>query len=292
MKQVSSEIIERAAITARLKGGLGNQLFIYGAAKALAESLRCQVLLDISWFQHQSLRQFELSEFQQTGRVLPYRDRLNWGYLTTRSLERRRTFSEKDFCYSPQIWQQPIGTVLSGYFQSWKYLAPAAREIRDGLTLREPSSWFIKTSIELESLGKWTSLHLRRGDYAIQSNVHVQGLLKRAYYDRAVSLCKNSSGGFPVVVFSDELEFAKSELKGISKDLIFITDPKGSRPAETMKLLSLADSAIIANSTFSWWAAWISDSPGKTVIAPDPWFLDPTKDPSDLIPDHWIKIPR
>lgn len=276
-------------------GGLGNQLFIYGAGFLLSKINDCALHIDPSWFESQTLRRFELNSFAFEGHIATSQPE---NRPSRRSIPRffnrdqyLKEFSEEAFLFDGNIIKVTPGTFLSGYFQSWRYLQDYAEEIRTQIqTIVNPSPWFLDSRAMLSELGDWTSVHIRRGDYQNRGTLQFHGLAEFDYYDRALVLTKQIDGKRPVVLFSDDLTQASTIMNDLSIDFMPIAAPPGTRPLEVMVLMSLATSAVIANSSFSWWGAWLGDHISKTVIAPRPWFNDPHPNERDLLPSHWITV--
>jgi len=251
----------------------------------------------LSWFRRQSKRQYELNSFHHlgveeqwvdvTGRSFP----MSW----SKNARSRRVpvVKETSFDYTPEFWNIRPGTYLSGYFQSWRYLEPVAEQVRASvLDLLTPSEWFTAIDRQLASLGPWVSCHVRRGDYLVEPYKSVHGVVGSDFYRAAFSEVKNLVGSLPVVVFSDDITDARRTLDFLGEGAIFIESPAGSRPIESLILMSRSSASIIANSSFSWWSAWLSDHSNKVVVAPDPWFNGEYSHVVDLIPPHWRTIRR
>ena len=296
MKVRSTECAPSREIGIRPVGGLGNQLFIYGVGYALSKINDCGLHIDPSWFESQTLRHFELNSFALEGHIATSRqvNRLRRKLILNNFNRGQfpKVFSEDSFLFDSNIVKVTQGTFLSGYFQSWRYLQDYAEEIRTQIqNIVNPSPWFLDSRAMLAELGDWTSVHVRRGDY--QNNrraLEFHGLAGFDFYDRALRLVKRLDGEHPVVLFSDDLAQSTALMGEISADFLPLKAPPDASPLEVMVLMSLATSAVIANSSFSWWAAWLNDNITKTVIAPRPWFNDTHLIERDLLPSHWITV--
>jgi hypothetical protein len=183
----------------------------------------------------------------------------------------RHEYREQHFHYAPGFWSQPDGTELSGYFQSEKYFAPYAKEIRAEFT-RESHTVFDEGLV---------SVHVRRGDYLSFPEHHPP--LTMDYYNAAME----HFPGAKFLIFSDDpgwclLNFDRSRCE-VSV---------GRKPEDDLTLMSDCSDHIIANSSFSWWGAYLGRNPEKKVIAPVRWFGPAKKDWStkDLLPDGWVKL--
>jgi hypothetical protein len=174
---------------------------------------------------------------------------------------------------------------IQGYFQSYKYFRLCSEDIKV-IKLKNPSSWYLETEKTLSSK-KFTSMHVRRGDYVNYSQTY--GLLSVKYYEDAIRNLSQQNHLYQLHIFSDDIEAAHEMLKhSVPEDAIWIDPPNESNPVESLMLMSLASSNIIANSTYSWWGATLNRSK-SAVIAPGKWFRS-MKDPAFLYPPEWKLI--
>jgi hypothetical protein len=198
---------------------------------------------------------------------------------------------EQVFYFDPRIVKYVSqNAYLEGYWQSEKYFAPIATLLRDEFKLKEPLSPACQGWVEKMKQTQSISLHVRRNDYV--SNLHTNqyhGVCQPAYYDKAICHIRNQVPGTTLFVFSDEMDWARKNLRNY--DPIEFIELRGkNRDQEEMLLMSLCDHHIIANSSYSWWGAWLGTFPQKIVIAPQKWFNDATLNTKDLIPETWIRI--
>lgn len=190
------------------------------------------------------------------------------------------------FKFSPQVLNVPDNCDIFGYFQSYKYFIDFKDKIIDEFTFND---WlFDNINIDLINIAnKCSSIHIRAGDYKRKQNVH--RLLDLSYYAEAIRLCKTDK----FLVFSDDDNYAEKILQEIvaKVDFIFI---KNNNPFLDLLLMSLCKNNIIANSTFSWWAAFLNKHEDKIVVAPKIWFGPDLSGQNiwvkDLIPDKWTTI--
>lgn len=182
------------------------------------------------------------------------------------------TYHEPNFSYSKINKNQPLLN-LHGYFQSEKYFEHCKDEVRRVLT---PKTHYDHNGI--------TAIHVRRTDYLDPRHKDCYHILTREnYYDKAMEIVPG-----PYLIFSDDIDWCRKNFTGHEFSFSETQDPI----TDLAKMLA-CDKFIIANSSFSWWGAWLSTTPGKQVVAPGKWFgpkLAPTHDTKDLIPDKWIKI--
>ena len=281
-------------ITIRLQGGLGNQMFQYAAAYALARRLGAPLRLDLSCFPGDKLRDYMLDRYNlpagievtSGGGILPVKLR--------RFLPEKGLYREPHFHVDPWLFNLQNPAILEGYFQSEQYFSACAGDIRAHFTLKDgfsAGSATLKTRIEEAPVS--VSLHMRRGDYVSDPKVRaVHGCLTEDYYREAVQIIQEKCGaGVRFFIFSDDPDYAESTFDFCpDKHIVRGND---ASPHEDMQLMACCDHHIIANSSFSWWGAWLNDAPGKTVVAPRRWFGPETmkeKNTKDLLPEEWIKI--
>lgn len=283
-------------------GGLGNQLFQYCAGRAIARKHSGIVKLDTGFFEKHQTRRYALGHFlidaveisrserQVLGLANPA-SRL--GRLANRTLRWSRSIStvrEKGFEFDPSILDCTVPCYLQGYWQSPKYFAEIETEIRRELVLREPISGNNRIAADSIASSISVSVHVRRGDYAASaaaSNYH--GTCDSEYYRAAEALLRQRLGNIALFVFSDDPGWVLQNLRFVSPaTIVQINGPM--RDHEDLRLMSLCRHHIIANSTFSWWGAWLCANPDKIVIAPQRWFREAAHSTRDLIPEDWIRI--
>jgi hypothetical protein len=183
----------------------------------------------------------------------------------------------------------PAGTrrlYLNGLFQAYQYAQNVEQQLRRELVLREPPS-----GRNLETLNRIrdsecpVSLHLRRGDYKLYNEG--RSLLPVAYYRDAIQAIGERVANPTYFVFSDEMAFARESLPEF-ESMVFVDHNTEESAHEDLRLMSACRHHIIANSTFSWWGAWLNPNPEKVVVVPDPWYL--RRPHTDLIPPRWRRI--
>lgn len=290
-------------VIVRLTGGLGNQMFQYAAGRALADRLGTELLIDTRAFEHAlafrayTRRAYALAPFSLRARVATAADLKNWpvwvieigmrlGFV--RPLFRRWHFeSALRYDASLRTLHDPI--CLVGYWQSERYFIDVADGIRADFTLRESLCDANANLLELARSTGAVGLHVRRGDFVSLSNAaQVHGLCSIDYYGRAINLVRSRCPGCRFLIFSDDPQWARAELP-LDPSAVFVTG-NAERPEQDLILMSACNHHIIANSSFSWWGAWLASNPSKIVIAPKRWFLNAAHDASDLIPDRWIRM--
>ena len=274
----------------KVSGGLGNQLFQYAAGRALASRTNARLVLDISFYDKGRHRTFELDQFPIQADVQHCSSGMTWmsrGYQLVRSIVRRdRIYREPHFQFDPHFESLQPPVTLTGYFQTYRYFEKFEQQIREELRVPDPSdSETLQLSQKL-SEQNYAVLHIRRGDYVSStkaSRIYAQCTLD--YYQAAMERLPVSN---PVLVLSDDLPWARENLTAV-RPLIFPED-KVARPGlADLWLMAQAKHHIIANSSFSWWGAWLAGK-GGLKIAPRKWFHDSAVYDRDLIPGDWIRI--
>lgn len=294
-------------IAVKLKGGIGNQMFQYAVARSLAIEKNTWVYLDPSflyedakgrWTQRDyALGPFHIQyKFEKSGRINFLR-RLNHSSTWRRWSETAwwpfsfRNFNEAGTQFQPELFSLPRNVYLEGYFQSEKYFIKHAELIRKDFTVIEPPTGRNAEVMEQIRSCCAVSVHVRRGDYlALTSANSFHGTLQPHYYSAAINeLGQRVSEPKKWFVFSDDIEWAKANLlKG--EQATFIDWNQGETSFEDIRLMSSCKHHIIANSSFSWWGAWLNPSPEKNVIAPARWFAQMNTDDRDIVPETWIRI--
>jgi len=275
-------------------------MFQYGAARRLAYIHQTKLFIDVTGFASYTLRKYELDVFKINAEIATpdllrcvsvtrkdeVRSRIRHLFLGEPIIQVVRVYTP-DFHES--ILSLPDNVYLDGYWQSEKYF----HDIVD--FLRNEFSFVISPSIinqeMMDKIKKCNSvsLHIRRGDYISNSEtMKFHGVLGTEYYRVSLNLIKEKIKDPEIFVFSDDIMWAKANL---DTDLpIHFIDHNGTgKDYEDLRLMSNCQHHIIANSSFSWWGAWLSANPDKIVIAPKQWFNDQSIDSKDLIPNEWVK---
>jgi hypothetical protein len=307
-------------IISRLTGGLGNQMFQYAAGLALAHKHRTALKLDTGWFpvnaarsgvRHYAyalhcfnvLEQFATQEEINglVGRSGGLCEKVVYRAATILGLHRLsrllgpsvgQLHNQESGKFYPSFLELPDHTYLSGTFQSEKFFLPVAEQLRPQFSFRYPLSSEVaglaREIQETESI----SVHFRWGDYVSDAKYREGlGVLPMSYYRDAVALLRGKLGAaIKLYIFSDDIDAVEKEFRPDAPR----TYVRGVRPENShdeLRLMALCRHNVIANSTFSWWAAWLNANPAKIVIAPDPFFQGLGADGADIVPESWVKLP-
>lgn len=306
--------------------GMGNQMFMYAAGLSLSQKLGTELRLGAWDFETNTsgdeVRPYHLSLFPEiTERNASLRELLmicpmqiflntvNRKPVKKRHIFRRtilktlnvlrmtadlevgrqsrlaKVHVQEAMPYSPDFWNIPDGTMIVGYWESEKYFAPYADMVRRKFTFPD-ECYDPALSAKIRACNS-AAIHVRRGDKTYLEGVSPSdGRYIRNAIGRLSSLTENPS----FFVFSDDLDWCRKNLPMIHEaDYTFV---EGQTPPQDMALMTLCRHVIMGPSTFSWWGAWLTESPGKIIIAPDVnlWVKSGAEERRDLLPDRWIKI--
>ncbi|XZE22449.1 alpha-1,2-fucosyltransferase [Pirellulaceae bacterium SH449] len=276
-------------VTVRLSGGLGNQLFQYAAARSVAIRCDAELCLDVSFYHRGRHRSYELNQFpiQATVSSKPKGKLIGLLFKIARIGQRQKLHKEKCYHYCSSVEQIVAPIILDGYFQTPRYFAAHEETIRAELMPPNVHGAQNQNLAESISSGNSTILHIRRGDYV--TNPKAKRMFTECpmdYYRRASERVPSDSHFF---VFSDDIPWAKKHLS-LDRPITFVGDETPRTGIEDLKLMSLGHHHIIANSTFSWWGAWLAGPKKGLTIAPSRWFVDESIIDTDLFPSRWIRI--
>lgn len=283
------------SITVHISGGLGNQLFQYATGRALSLKNGVILYLDTSSFLDQdNTRSYMLQNYFIEANILRKKSLVHQkiaNILRSRlsiSID-GKVYAEKNNSYDPKVMELGDGVYLLGHWQSEKYFHDYRSTIKQDLSLKTKLS---RSSLEvLSEINKTTSVavHIRRGDYV--SNIVAQNVLgtqSLEYYTSTTSYIDSKLKKAHYFVFSDDPIWASQNILKGHKYVTFI--PTSAQPYEDFELMRSCDHFIIANSSFSWWAAWLGEEKDSIVIAPKRWFASSEYSSKDLVPKHWIQM--
>ncbi len=293
-------------IAVKLMGGLGNQMFQYAAARAMAADRQCPVFLDRSFLETPSegkwtQRYFELDVFNiQTSVPEDFSVRLlkrlnsnsRWNRISNSALWMLpyRNYYEAVQGFHSELLQFPQHVYLQGYFQSEQYFLRHEQLIRKEFTFKTAASGKNAEVLQQIRNSNAVSVHVRRGDYvSLPAAAEYHALTGLPYYQRAVEILAAENSDMSFFVFSDDPEWCRQHLK-LPGPTMIVDWNNGKASFEDLRLMSNCKHHIIANSSFSWWGAWLNPSIEKKVIAPQKWVNDPAQYNPDLLPASWIKL--
>jgi hypothetical protein len=286
----------------RLEGGLGNQLFQYAFAISKAQKLNKPFLLDLSSYHRQSdrltKRNYALDFLNIENRIYSPTSfflsiLFNLNLLAFYALIMGRLFKEKSINFDQFALANESKSYFSGYWQSHKYFIDNVALIAKSFEPNIKPNSYIEGFLSKMSPKETVMIHIRRGDYVtLESANTFHGLLDNNYYEKSINFMLSKNPNYKFLVFSDEIEYCKKMDIFANLNVEFIENDDKRAEWQDLYLMSFCSNQIIANSSFSWWSAWLSDSKyareSRTVIAPINWFNSVEYNSDDRYPSHWV----
>jgi hypothetical protein len=284
-------------IIVRIIGGLGNQMFQYALFRSLKENGK-DVKMDISEFEtygrhngYELSKVFAIEENIASNHEVELLADKNEDFM---SKVRRKIFGikkthyfQEEFKYIPEVFNLD-NVYLDGYWQSEKYFGENKDIIRNNFNFRNNLDDKNKEMVEKIINTNAVSIHVRRGDYVSNpeaSKLH-GGITTLDYYKKSIEAINAKVENPVFFVFSDDINWVKQNMSITNS--YYIDWNKGKDSYKDMQLMSYCKHNIIANSSFSWWGAWLNNNPSKIVITPNKWFNN--KSAEDVVPHNWVKI--
>jgi hypothetical protein len=294
-------------IIVQLTGGLGNQLFQYAFGRTLALKNNSVFKQDLSFFETYEWHEYSLSPFNiiknfaNREEVEALKQQQNKQETSMDMVSRiRRKFlpsapvvvNEDTLLYNPAYHSIVPPAYLIGYWQSEDYFKEQEELIRKEVMVTIPPSLPNQLLLNEIENSDSISLHIRRGNFVQVDFVNkIHGTCSMEYYEAAIQQMASFSSSPKFFIFSDDIPWAKENLK-ISYQHVFVDINDAKTDYEDMRLMYKCKHHILANSTFSWWGAWLNPSKHKMVIAPKQWYADEEKNKytKDIIPPTWNKL--
>jgi len=287
-------------IITRISGGLGNQMFQYAIAKAIAKKNNDVFKLDLSFYPKQTLRKYELdllnidehiaSEDEciklrgKENLVFKVKNRLGLTINRPKSYILESSLTLFDFV----IYNREGNIYLDGFWQNEEYFKSIRKDILKDFTLKDVIEEEVKKYLESIQNSNSVSLHVRRGDYIDNSytnNVH--GVCSLRYYKKAIEHIIQKIEKPIFYIFSDDIAWCKDNFDFLESK-VFVDNTKSA--LDDLELMKHCKHNIIANSTFSWWGAWLGKNSDKIVVAPQVWFVEDGWKDLTIAKKEWIKI--
>lgn len=285
-------------IIIKLKGGLGNQMFQYACARHLAEKSDATLRLDLGWYRDgipagDTVRLYGLDRFSISAQEASEDEIRNVGGRPSTAMRLAQKVINKlrpnnSYLFDPRILDKKGDVYLEGFFQSEHYFKDIDSIIRSEFRLKDSLGG--AASIVLSSIESTDSVavHVRRGDYISNINASsFHGICSPEYYRGAIAMIRARVDSPRFFVFSDDIEWVQENIE-IPEATYVSRDDIADH--EELVLMSKCKYNIIANSSFSWWGAWLNQDPDKIVIAPKRWVTDARIDTRDAVPNEWIRI--
>jgi Glycosyl transferase family 11 len=291
------------AILVRIEAGLGNQLFQYAAGKSLAQRVGAELLLDVSSYETDRLRSYQLANLNISAR-LAGRFRCRW-----ENQMRRKTFapvrwplrlagSRLVFRHVPDLQQGFDGRLakmdgnifLTGYWQSERYFADIREVLLKEFTFKDEPDAVNRQMLARIAAAKAVCVHVRRGDFVTTDiGRRRHGVCGMDYYQTAFRWLQGRFSGLEFFIFSDDPQWVAAHFPHDESTTI-VAHNAGRNDAEDLRLMMHCRHFIVANSTFSWWAAWLGRAAEKIIIAPQRWYVSDELSEQDLVPESWIRL--
>jgi hypothetical protein len=281
-------------IISRIHSGLGNQLFQYAAGRALALRSKQEFKIHPTGFdmdnlitlqKNSDIYVYRLNLFNITAPIASAEEvrRLHepYGWLSKKwNIFKQKYIGHSYVNFFPHIYRIKGPAYLDGYWQTERYFDDYPDVLRQEFQLKDPLAGTAKSlSQKIKSAPQSCFIHIRRGDY-----VTLKLAQDLKYYVDGIRYIKERYPHVSFFVFSNDIPWAKEHIDVQGSPLTFVSDPTCLTPQEELILMSHCNHAIISNSSFSWWGAWLIDSPKKTVIAPLQWGA------KDVVPSGWIRL--
>jgi hypothetical protein len=284
-----------------IQAGLGNQLFQYAIARRLSISVSGDLVLILADdFSGRYQRRFGLQHFNVSGHIV-YQSQIKSSLpnlFPNRPMPDQVTYEKlifhcigeqtKDPIFNPEILTLRGSVQLQGFWQDERYFTDIADVIRQDCTLKTELSERNRI-MRARILGAPSAfIHVRRGDYLAPQHIDLFGVCAPDYYHAAVELLRSRHGRhINIYVFSDDFGWVReTAIGGPDAELV---DWNSDAPWDDLYLMRACQHAVIANSSFGWWGAWLGDWPGRTVVAPKLWFKA-TPQYTEIVPPRWLRI--
>lgn len=295
-------------IIATLMGGLGNQMFQYATARRLANRHNTQVKMDLSWYtmQRDPSRQYELDHFRLEQTFVPDVERVRFPktpitkaariiYAICCRYRKPRPYDlvmEKNASFDPKIRTLPDNIVLIGYWQSYRYFNDIRTILIEDFRLADPLSAEDKRVADKIESAPSVAIHIRRGDYVTKMKTRMfHGCCSPAYYHKAIEYISQRMLKPHFFVFSDDMQWAREHIR-THHNITYVDHNTPNFGWRDLTLMRLCRHNIIANSSFSWWAAWLNTYSEKIVVGPEKYYVSKIQNryTKDLFPSGWVRL--
>ncbi len=275
-------------------GGLGNQMLQYALGRQLSIKHKTSLWLDLSWYENNEVlahpRTFKLDRFHAEYHQVNF-EKLSWKLRYTSHFScinpyQLKLVKEKDISvFDAAVMEAGNNIILEGFFPAYQYFKGIRpRLLKEFIPIEQMDAKNAACLQEIKASNA-VSVHVRRGDYAL-TDFH--GLLGKEYYESAIQIISQRIGELRLFIFSDEPEWVLNNMQfNYPFEMIHFNGDEHNY--FDMELMKHCKHHIIANSSFSWWPAWLNDNPGKIVVAPKKWNNQGTAT-SKLVPADWALI--
>lgn len=297
----------QARVIVQILGGLGNQMFQYALGRAISQRTGAPLLLDTNVIEHarqETPRSYDLDIFGMRPTFATRADVARYhshgaglagkiaGRLRGAAGASEIAYQHK-FSFQPEILDITPPIYLVGFWQSYRYFADIEDVLRSDFGFRDELPPSAADHAQAIARPGAVCLHVRRGDYTEPKQMNFIGLSSIDYYRRAVARVRECVEEPVFFIFSDDTDWCRANFRWLGRAaryMEYATPPGFKRHASDLQLMTLAEYFITANSTFSWWAAWLAGDRAKLVITPKEWFKDPRLSADDLVPARWERL--
>ncbi len=285
-----------------MQGGLGNQMFQYALGLSLSLEKNTPLLLKNDCDAHNGLElknAFNLDENIASQADIKKVLGLRSSEWMRRKMRKNSWFRSKNYILERQhnhdfnILNCPDNAYIKGYWQSEQYFIKYQDDILKAFTFKQKLSLKNQETAKKIQQNTSVSIHIRRGDYVSNVDTNItHSLMDIAYYKKAIKQLNIKNNDILYLLFSDDKNWTKHNIIKLlgNANYLIVDNNTGKQSFNDMRLMSLCSHNIIANSSFSWWSAWLNQNPDKQVIAPKKWFADGSINTDDLCPKPWVRI--
>lgn len=287
-------------VVVELMGGIGNQMFQYALGRNLAIKNNVPLYLDTKFLLDRSdrpdfvYRDYDLSIFNIEEHFISDNDSKKYNHLRSRLMKvcsqllpfhKLKYIQEEDCDFNPYVLDQSSNIYLHGYWQNVKYFSSIENNIRRDFTFKNPISTNCEFILHQIKTTNSVCLNVRRTDFVVN---RTHGVLENDYYVQAEKILLEKVENPIFFVFSDDVEWCKNNIR-LQSEIIYVESIyAGNKYRDYLELMSSCKHFIVPNSSFAWWAAWLSSSPSKIVIAPKVWLHNVNFETKLMAPLDWI----
>lgn len=298
-------------IGVKVTDGLGNQMFQYAYGRSLALKNDVPLKLDLRFYDYDNYRKFHLDVFNvkyevatndelekianpwgtRKKRIRKLKNRIMISLGIHKRFKKTHVYENRIFLIDGRLKKVKPNTYVEGYFQSYGYMQGIEDELRNEFAFKDdPVGKNLELLRELKSKNS-VSIHIRRGDY-ITNKLHkdFMGTCSVEYYNNAIKQVIENTEEVNFYVFGIGMDWAREKLDFKRRPVKFVTHNDEKNGFEDLRLMSNCKHNIIANSTFSWWGAWLNKNKEKMIFAPKIWLKEKANKVEKLIPNNWTKI--
>jgi hypothetical protein len=286
-------------IVVKLNGGLGNQMFQYAVGRVLSIHNQTALFLDLSELKienvNKTYRNYSLNHFKiqaqpasNNYKIAP-ENPTNWmRHFSFKQV--LKPVMEKNLSFDPLLFSAGDNVYLDGYWQSPCYFEKHENAIRSDFTFTTPLPKSAATILERIKTSHAVSIHIRRGDYVSNPETNAyHGVCDLSYYKKSIALIQEKIAAPVFFIFTDDPQWVSNNFK-LNDSFILVSQPGIFSQVDDLHLMSLCKDAIIANSSYSWWGAWLINRENKIIVAPEKWFQNEAINTSEICPPSWFRM--